>query len=350
MRRTAPSGELELNGIRIQRLKNKLGTKAVPTAELELKGLRAFMIGKEGEGTKEISALLNVTRLQNMIMGPGPWGRGLALARTYAKVRKSGDKYLADIPAYVKSLANEHVKYRAHMHLTFLAAALLGASESHCTAAKSGFEASMLPLDLNDVDLFLRLLTPIAKAQVALASIAGVRSCMEALGGIGYLENHEDPLWNVSRLLRDTCVTAIWEGTCDIMADDMVRVLTGPQGAAVLDVVDRWVDNGVSACQKAYLSKEAEHLQSVWKSWSATTLKQEKKVILYNGRDSLATLDFVISGICLLLNALHDGDHVSIEVARRWIWKHKMVQYQYSVAVAWDKKIVFGEQYPVARL
>ena len=350
MRRTAPNGELELNGIRIQRLKNKLGTKAVPTAELELKGLRAFLIGKEGEGTKEISALLNVTRVQNMIMGLGPWGRGLALARAYAEVRKSREKYLADIPAYVKSLANEHVKYRAHMHLTFLAAALLGAFESRCTAVKGGFEASMLPQDPNDVDLFLRLLTPVAKAQVALASIAGVRFCMEALGGIGYLENHENPLWNVSRLFRDTCVTAIWEGTCNIMADDMVRVLTAPRGAAVLDVVDRWIHNGVSACQKTYLVKEAEHLQSVWKAWLATTLKQERKVMLYNGRDSLATLDLVISGICLLLDALRDGDNVAIEVARRWIWKDKIVQYPYPIAVAWDKKIVFGEQYPVARL
>jgi alkylation response protein AidB-like acyl-CoA dehydrogenase len=63
MRRTTPNGELELNGVRIQRLKNKLGTKAVPTGELEFKGLRGFLIGKEGEGIKEISALLNVTRV-----------------------------------------------------------------------------------------------------------------------------------------------------------------------------------------------------------------------------------------------------------------------------------------------
>lgn len=53
----------ELNGIKIQRLKTKIGTKALPTAELELKGMRAYLIGEEGSGIKVISTMLNITRL-----------------------------------------------------------------------------------------------------------------------------------------------------------------------------------------------------------------------------------------------------------------------------------------------
>ena len=55
----------ELNGIRIQRLKSKLGTRAVPTAELELRGMRARLLGAEGNGIRVISWMLNITRLHN---------------------------------------------------------------------------------------------------------------------------------------------------------------------------------------------------------------------------------------------------------------------------------------------
>lgn len=59
------NGKQEMNGIRIQRLKNKLGTKALPTAEVEVKGLRGWLIGQEGRGVPVISALLNITRFYN---------------------------------------------------------------------------------------------------------------------------------------------------------------------------------------------------------------------------------------------------------------------------------------------
>ena len=55
----------EMNGIRIQRLKSKLGTRPLPTAELELDGMRAFLLGEEGKGVKVISGLLNITRVYN---------------------------------------------------------------------------------------------------------------------------------------------------------------------------------------------------------------------------------------------------------------------------------------------
>ena len=66
--------DTELNGVRIQRLKNKLGTRALPTAELELKGVRAWLVGEEGRGTKEIAAVLNIARIHNGMTAIGLWG------------------------------------------------------------------------------------------------------------------------------------------------------------------------------------------------------------------------------------------------------------------------------------
>ena len=63
-RRTV-NGRDEMNGIRIQRLKSKMGTRPLPTAELELEGMRAYLLGEEGKGVKVISGLLNITRVYN---------------------------------------------------------------------------------------------------------------------------------------------------------------------------------------------------------------------------------------------------------------------------------------------
>lgn len=64
-RRLPKHGREETNGILIQRLKSKMGTRALPTAELELEGMRAYLLGEEGKGVKVISSMLNITRVHN---------------------------------------------------------------------------------------------------------------------------------------------------------------------------------------------------------------------------------------------------------------------------------------------
>lgn len=77
------------NGVRIVRLKKKLGTRALPTAELELKGMRAWLIGVEGEGIKEISTVLNITRVHNAVTAVSFMRRGLAIAKVCIPVTLS---------------------------------------------------------------------------------------------------------------------------------------------------------------------------------------------------------------------------------------------------------------------
>src|SRR5690606_389199 len=79
-----------LNGVRIQRLKNKLGTKSLPTAELELRGMRGWLVGREGKGILEISTVLNITRIYSAISATGFLGRGVSVAKGFARVRCVG--------------------------------------------------------------------------------------------------------------------------------------------------------------------------------------------------------------------------------------------------------------------
>ncbi|EEH42784.1 uncharacterized protein PADG_07604 [Paracoccidioides brasiliensis Pb18] len=346
LRRKVPGGaegETELNGVRIQRLKNKLGTKTLPTAELELKGMRGYLIGKQGEGVKEISTILNITRFHNIIGAVGGWGRALAISRAYARVRVSGGRLLTDIPAHVRALARDHVMYRAQMHLAFLVASLLGISEGQDSCLTLATRASILPTDAQQASALLRLLTPMAKAQTALRAIHGVRACMESLGGVGYLEN-EDTLFNVARIFRDTCVVSIWEGTTDIMADDFVRVIKSRKGPEILTDVGQWVASALAIANKHSFQKEGEKLQKAWKQWLQSIDGKDKEQLKWEGRDLLVGLEYVVCGLLLILDAARDNDAVTREIMQRFVMQDQASYSSWETEAAWDKRIVFGEE------
>jgi alkylation response protein AidB-like acyl-CoA dehydrogenase len=340
--------QTELNGIRIQRLKNKLGTKALPTAELEIKGMLGYLIGKQGQGVKEISHILNITRMQNIISSVGAWGRGLAISRAFARVRSVDRKLLCDVPAHVRGLAQEHVKYTAHMHLSFFIAALLGRSEGSKEASTAA--SSIIPRDINRINALYRLLTPIAKAQTALSAINGLRACMESLGGVGYLEN-EDPELNIARLFRDANVLAIWEGTTDIMADDFVRVIKrGKEGDKVLEYFEEWLDDSFRNAESAGLKAEASKLKTVAEKILRELRTKDKEELAWRGRDYLKDVDWLVCGCLLIHDTVRDGDAVAREVMLRWIHTTGDSSRNWREESAWDRKIVFGDEVLSAKL
>lgn len=341
MRRTNPSNsaEAELNGVTIQRLKSKLGTRTLPTAELVLNDMRGYLIGQEGDGVREISTLLNITRIHNTVTAMGFWGRGLAISRAFARVRIIGGRQLTDTPAHVATMASQHVEYRGWMHLTFFTILLLGISEQSATSSPSHLSPSPnTPLakiqpSHSEAKVLLRVLTPIIKGLTAKASIAGLAECMESLGGIGYLEN-EDMEFNIARLFRDANVLSIWEGTTDIMASDMLRVLKGKQGAEVLQVLESWLHR--------VAGPEATSLRERWWRWVMRIKGSGLEELQVVGREAMLELGTILAGILLFVDAERDGDEVAAETARRWMgtvgpsteWREK---------VKWDKRIVFGD-------
>lgn len=163
MHRTTASSGIELNGICISRLKNKMGTKALPTAELELKGARAFLLGDEGNGVRVISTVLNITRVHTAVTSLGLFGRGLAIAKAFAEVREMAGKgrkrSLKDVPLHVRTLADVTVSYRANLLFTFFVIYCLGISDQLplWEISKTSFASSRLrPQTPEDLQLLLR--------------------------------------------------------------------------------------------------------------------------------------------------------------------------------------------------
>ncbi|MDE2070451.1 MAG: acyl-CoA dehydrogenase family protein [Gammaproteobacteria bacterium] len=213
-----------LNGIRVHRLKDKLGTRALPTAELTLAGTPAQRIGAPGHGVRNIATVLNITRLYNSVCAVSYMRRGLALAEDYAHKRRAFGKLLAEHPLHRETLAELQVEFVGALHLVLHLGVLLGRDETGAAT-----EADQL---------LLRLLTPVAKLFTGKQAIAVVSEVLECFGGQGYIEDTGLPV-----LLRDCQVLSIWEGTTNVLSLDVLRVLEHSKAleAFAADVENRLV-------------------------------------------------------------------------------------------------------------
>ena len=339
--------ETELNGIRISRLKNKLGTKSLPTAELELKGARGWLIGTEGKGVKEISAILTLTRLHTGAGSSANWARGLAVCRAYSKVRKVRGGLLQDNALHLRWMAEETVKYSAAAHFSFFTVALYGALEQGWHAAVRGTAAEkLIPQNAKEIAVLLRLLSPVMKAQVSVASVHGLRQCMECLGGVGYCENNEDGgLMNIAKIYRDNLVNPIWEGTVNVMAEDVVRVLTDKRladGDVIGNVFAPWVHRVLGSCPPSY-HVEVEETQARLEVLRKSTAKVSKEDLLYHGRETLEHIEIIICSALLLYDSSISRDNIAEAIAFRYIQSKSVSGKQLR------DKLSQGEQVPIDR-
>ncbi|KAI5855034.1 acyl-CoA dehydrogenase/oxidase [Durotheca rogersii] len=320
----AARGATELNGVRIQRLKSKLGTRALPTAELEIRGARGWLLGEEGRGVKEISAILNITRIHAAAGSAAYWARGLAVCRAYSKVRLVRGRPLRENAQHAFWMARETVRYWAAAHLTFFGAALLGCGEQGWEAAAAGSIGGegLVPRAGEAREALLRLLTPVVKAQVSLASVRGLREAMECLGGVGYCENSEDGgVLNVAKMFRDAIANTIWEGTASVMAEDVRRVLADrriARGNAVEAVFGAWAAAVLDRCRPRF-APECDVVRERLQALVAVVQTSGPAELEYRSRDVLEHIEAVTAAALLLYNAHSDGDQVASHVASRYV-------------------------------
>jgi len=288
-----------LRNIRIERLKDKLGTRALPTAELRLEGTPAQLVGGAGDGVRKIATLFNVTRVYNAVAAVAGMRRAIALASDYARRRRAFGKLLIEHPLHVETLADMQLELRAAFLLAFRVVELLGKEESG---------------DASDSESrLLRFLIPIAKLYTAKQAIAVASEALEAFGGAGYLEDTGLP-----RLLRDAQVLSIWEGTTNILSLDALRAMERS------DALAEWasdVKRRVSGTKVAALS-----------SCSEQTLRAVHRIEEYAARAASAGSEFqqagargfafavarTEAGALLIEQAATQGDQAAVTAAKRW--------------------------------
>jgi len=199
MPRYRPDGSQ--NAIRFQRLKDKLGNKSNASSEVEFHGAYAERVGPEGAGVRTIIEMVNLTRLDCAIASAGQMRVALSQAIHHIRHRSVFQRKLVDQPAMRATVADLALELEAQVALVFR---LCRASER---AAGDPAEAA-----------YVRLLTPAVKFLVCKSTPQVVYEALECLGGNGYTEDL--PL---ARYFRESPLNAIWEGSGNVMALDVLR-------------------------------------------------------------------------------------------------------------------------------
>jgi acyl-CoA dehydrogenase len=210
------SGQAQLGStILVNRLKDKLGTRALPTAELTLAGAHATPVGGLDGGLRKIAGMLNLTRLHNAVSAAAGMRRGVELALAHARARHAFGRPLLDLPLHRATLADLAVEAEAAFALVARAMEVLGRLE-HGVAGEPQRRA-------------LRALVPVAKLLTARDAVAHASEVVEAFGGAGYVEDTGIP-----RLLRDAQVLPIWEGTTNVLSLDLLRAQARQEAVTAL--------------------------------------------------------------------------------------------------------------------
>jgi putative acyl-CoA dehydrogenase len=225
------------NGMRLMRLKDKLGNRSNASAEVEYEDAHAWLVGEPGRGVRTILDMVNATRLDCVLAAATGMRLGLIHAAHHAAHRSAFGKLLADQPLMRNVLADLAIESEA---ATTVALRLAGAADR----AAGG--------DENEA-AFRRLALAAAKYHVCKLAPAHAAEALECLGGNGYVEESGLP-----RLYREAPLGSIWEGSGNVAALDTLRALTrephcGEAFFAELDQAagaDRRLDEAIARLRK----------------------------------------------------------------------------------------------------
>ncbi|MEO8670997.1 MAG: acyl-CoA dehydrogenase family protein [Tahibacter sp.] len=297
----------------VERLKDKLGTRELPTAEVELHGAPAELVGELKQGVRTIAPMLNVTRTWNSICAIAQMRRGIALARDYANRRVVSGRPLAEQPLHLHTLAGLQAEFEAAFHLAFYVAELLGrvqAGEGDQTHAN-----------------LLRLLTPMTKLWTAKLAVTISSEVLESFGGAGYIEDTGLP-----ELLRDAQVLPIWEGTSNVLGLDFLRAMKGAGGIASLLSAQRSLLAQVDSAELSLATRAVRESTTQVTEWLRIATSDAGQ-LASGARDFTISLARCFAASLLLRHAAWsrsaENDPRPAAAARRFI-AHGLVQFDAS--------------------
>ena len=217
-----PSGDL--NNQRYRRLKDKLGTKSVPTGEVEFDKTTGYLIGEPERGFKYMTTMINWERVTNAVGAAGIIGRLLLESKIHAANRDAFGQPIQEYPLMQRDLVEMELDHEAT--LTF--------------AMEASRWFDRFERDRNDDRAYqlMRLLVPISKHVTTRKAVDTASYAMEIRGGDGYVED-----FVTSRIYRDVQALPIWEGTANILSLDVLRAMNKEAAhEALISLVNSYLD------------------------------------------------------------------------------------------------------------
>ena len=285
------------NFYRIERLKDKLGSRSMATGEVTFDGAVAEPVGDLARGFKQMAEMINVSRLSNALRSAALMRRAFFEALSYTRRRTAFGRPLADLPLVRRDLFNLLLDVEGCTALVFYGAWILDRADA------GDAEAARLR----------RIVTPLAKFYVTKRARWAVGEALELLGGNGYIED-----WPLARLLRDAYLGSIWEGTTNIVALDVLRAaLREGAGEALLeDLTER-----LSRLQAEPVRRAAESVRASLDRVRSELVRlpdldpedREVRAVDFAGR--LATLTIAALLLCEADRLAATGDYRKLAVA-----------------------------------
>lgn len=203
------------NAYRVERLKDKLGTRDMATGEVVLDGALAEPVGPLDAGFRQMAEMINVSRLSNAMRSAALMRRALLEALECARGRWAFGRRLFDLPLARENLLDLLLDVEGCAALVFHGAALLDRADAGDVEARR----------------LVRIVTPLSKLYVTKRARWTTAEALELRGGNGYIEDWVNP-----RLVRDSILGSIWEGATNVVALDVGRaIVRNGAGAALLD-------------------------------------------------------------------------------------------------------------------
>ncbi|MBZ6495324.1 acyl-CoA dehydrogenase family protein [Natrinema longum] len=305
----APPGDA-LNDQLYRRLKDKLGTTAVPTGEVEFEDTKAYLVGEQEAGFKQMTEMLNLERLSNAAASCGIMGRALLESRVKAANREAFGKPIEEFPLMREDLVDMTVDYEAATAYVHEVGRLFSERERARRTDESSDE-------LEDTYRLLRLLIPIAKLRTGRMAVDTASYAMEIQGGNGYVDD-----FVTNRLLRDAQVLPIWEGTENILSLDVVRALEREDAH---EPFMRAVEDRLEAVDHPALADAAETVETAYEELlgALAELAEADGEYAQLSAKRLSHYVFEVFTAALLLaeaqSDLEDGNGRTAMVARRFV-------------------------------
>jgi putative acyl-CoA dehydrogenase len=270
--RFRPDGQI--NGLHFRRLKDKLGNRSNASTEVDFVEADGWLIGAAGQGIAAIMEMVTATRLDCAVASAALMRRAVTEAVHHCRQRHVFGRPLVEQPVMAGVLADLALQAEACMTLCFRLA--------------RSFDRAAAP----EADAWRRLMTPVTKYWVCKTAPTVIAEAMECLGGNGYVEDSLLP-----RLYREAPVNSIWEGSGNVMALDVLRVLQREPEAVeiVVDGLDR------DAAGDAHLRAGVERIRQ---------MLEEPRLLDVRARALIEALATVAAGTMLRQhapNAVADG-------------------------------------------
>ena len=248
-----------LNKYKINRLKEKFGTRDMASGEVTFEGAVGYVVGDITKGFKQMMSMVNSSRLSNAVRSTAMMRRSFLEALVSARGRVAFGSSLAEKPLMKETLFELLLDSEAAAAITFYTASVYDKSDQGS----------------RDDEKLLRILTPLLKGYICKRARYSTSEAMEARGGNGYIED-----WVDAKLVRDAHVGSIWEGTTNIVSLDVIRALVKDEVGGVFfnDIYNRI--EGISNSSDRYIGRASNIILEI----ANKIEEQSKKIINLSGQ------------------------------------------------------------------